>query len=110
MYKRQSVDWRDREIQAQDAPQQAVVSVYARGRDYHKVLRARLQTLALRLAAEVGPLGHRVFTDSAPVLEVELATRSGLGWRGKHTLALTRDAGSMFFLGEICLLYTSRCV
>ena len=58
-----SVDWRDREIQAQDAPQQAVVSVYARGRDYHKVLRARLQTLALRLAAEVGPLGHRVFTD-----------------------------------------------
>jgi epoxyqueuosine reductase len=54
-----------------------------------------------RLAAEVGPLGHRVFTDSAPVLEVELATRSGLGWRGKHTLPCTRDAGSMFFLGEI---------
>jgi epoxyqueuosine reductase len=51
--------------------------------------------------AEVGPLGHRVFTDSAPVLEVELATRSGLGWRGKHTLALHREAGSMFFLGEI---------
>jgi epoxyqueuosine reductase len=49
----------------------------------------------------VGPLGHRVFTDSAPVLEVELATRSGLGWRGKHTLALSRQAGSMFFLGEI---------
>jgi epoxyqueuosine reductase len=96
-----SADWREREIRAQDAPQQAVVSVYARGRDYHKVLRSRLQTLALRLAAEVGPLGHRVFTDSAPVLEVELATRSGLGWRGKHTLALTRDAGSMFFLGEI---------
>jgi epoxyqueuosine reductase len=57
--------------------------------------------LADRLAAEVGPLGHRVFTDSAPVLEVELATRAGLGWRGKHTLALQRDAGSMFFLGEI---------
>ena len=80
---------------------QAVISVYARGRDYHKVLRARLQTLADRLAAEVGPLGHRVFTDSAPVLEVELASRSGLGWRGKHTLALSRQAGSMFFLGEI---------
>ncbi len=82
-------------------PRRAMVSLYARGRDYHKVLRARLQALADRLAAEVGPYGHRVFTDSAPVLEVELAARSGLGWRGKHTLALHRDAGSMFFLGEI---------
>ena len=75
--------------------------MYARGRDYHKVLRNRLQKLADRLADEIGPLGHRCFTDSAPVLEVELATRTGLGWRGKHTLALARDAGSMFFLGEI---------
>jgi len=82
-------------------PGQAAVSVYARGRDYHKVLRSRLQKLADRLAAEVGPLGHRVFTDSAPVLEVELASRSGIGWRGKHTLTLHRDHGSMFFLGEI---------
>jgi epoxyqueuosine reductase len=82
-------------------PDQAQVSIYARGRDYHKVLRSRLQTLALRIAEAVGPLGHRVFTDSAPVLEVELAQRAGLGWRGKHTLALSRDAGSMFFLGEI---------
>jgi len=65
------------------------------------VLRARLQTLADRLAAEIGSFGHRVFTDSAPVLEVELAARSGLGWRGKHTLALSREAGSMFFLGEL---------
>jgi epoxyqueuosine reductase len=79
----------------------ANVSIYARGRDYHKVLRARLQTLADRLAARVGPLGSRVFTDSAPVLEVELAARSGIGWRGKHTLALQREGGSMFFLGEI---------
>src|SRR5882724_8163880 len=79
----------------------ATVSVYARGRDYHKVLRSRLQQLADRLADAVGPLGHRVFTDSAPVLEVELASRSGIGWRGKHTLALHREAGSMFFLGEI---------
>ena len=77
------------------------MSIYARGRDYHKVLRARLQSLADRLAAQVGPFGHRVFTDSAPVLEVELASRSGIGWRGKHTLALSREAGSMFFLGEI---------
>jgi epoxyqueuosine reductase len=82
-------------------PREATVSLYARGRDYHKVLRARLQTLAERLAGAVGPLGHRVFTDSAPVLEVELAQRSGQGWRGRHTLVLAREAGSMFFLGEI---------
>jgi epoxyqueuosine reductase len=94
-------DWIGREQAALLDPQRAVISVYARGRDYHKVLRQRLQRLAERLAAEVGPFGHRVFTDSAPVLEVELATRAGLGWRGKHTLALTREAGSMFFLGEI---------
>ncbi|MBL8307660.1 MAG: tRNA epoxyqueuosine(34) reductase QueG [Rubrivivax sp.] len=94
-------DWAEREAQRLRAPAEAVVSVYARGRDYHKVLRARLQSLAERLAAAVGPFGHRVFTDSAPVLEVELATRTGLGWRGKHTLALSREGGSMFFLGEI---------
>ncbi len=82
-------------------PAAAVVSSYARGRDYHKVLRARLQQLADRLADEIGPFGHRVFTDTAPVLEVELAARAGLAWRGKHTLALSRDAGSMFFLGEL---------
>ena len=94
-------DWREQEWLRLRAPHQAVVSVYARGRDYHKVMRARLEMLARQLSGLVGPLGHRVFTDSAPVLEVELATRSGLGWRGKHTLALRRDAGSMFFLGEI---------
>lgn len=95
--------WVDREWQRLQRPGEAVVSVYARGRDYHKVLRGRLQQLTERMAQAVGPLGHRVFTDSAPVLEVELAQRSGLGWRGKHTLALHRDAGSMFFLGEIFL-------
>jgi epoxyqueuosine reductase len=79
----------------------AYVSRYALGRDYHKVLRARLQRLAGRIEAAAGAFGHRVFTDSAPVMEVELAVRAGLGWRGKHTLALTRDAGSCFFLGEI---------
>jgi epoxyqueuosine reductase len=93
--------WQAVEWQRLADPAQATVSLYARGRDYHKVLRARLQTLAEALARQVGPLGYRVFTDSAPVLEVELATRGGLGWRGKHTLALARDAGSMFFLGEI---------
>jgi epoxyqueuosine reductase len=94
-------DWAARELRALAEPGRAVVSLYARGRDYHKVLRTRLQRLADRIAQAVGPFGHRVFTDSAPVLEVELATRAGLGWRGKHTLALARDAGSMFFLGEL---------
>ncbi len=79
----------------------AYVSRYALGRDYHKVMRARLQKLAVRIATEAGPHGYRVFTDSAPVMEVELARKSGLGWRGKHTLLLSREAGSYFFLGEI---------
>ena len=95
------VGWQAIEFDRLGRPQEAVVSIYARGRDYHKVLRNRLQTLADRIAASIGPFGHRVFTDSAPVLEVELASRSGIGWRGKHTLALHREAGSMFFLGEI---------
>jgi epoxyqueuosine reductase len=93
--------WQAIEWQRLGDASQAAVSSYARGRDYHKVLRRRLQDLADRLAQAVGPFGHRVFTDSAPVLEVELAARSGIGWRGKHTLALHREAGSMFFLGEI---------
>ena len=84
-------------------PEQAVISVYARGRDYHKVMRQRLQQLAHKLQEAVGPLGHRVFTDSAPLLEAELAVKSGLGWRGKHTLVLQRDVGSFFFLGEILI-------
>ena len=96
-------DWQAVEFARLERPTEAIVSVYARGRDYHKVLRTRLQKLAERIAAEVGPLGYRAFTDSAPVLEVELATRSGQGWRGKHTLVLNRDGGSMFFLGEIYL-------
>src|SRR5512143_461742 len=79
----------------------AYVSRYALGRDYHKVLRNRLQTLAEKISAEVGGHHFRVFTDSAPVLEVELAAKSGLGWRGKHTLLLNRQHGSWFFLGEI---------
>ena len=79
----------------------AYVSRYALGRDYHKVLRDRLQRLAERIAAVVGEFRFRVYTDSAPVLEVALAAKAGLGWRGKHTLLLTREAGSFFFLGEI---------
>ena len=95
------VGWQALEFARLADPAQGAVSVYARGRDYHKVLRARLQKLSERIAEAIGPLGHRVFTDSAPVLEAELAERSGQGWRGKHTLVLNRDAGSMFFLGEI---------
>ena len=93
--------WQAVEFAGLHDPLQGAVSVYARGRDYHKVLRSRLQKLCDRIAEAVGPMGHRVFTDSAPVLEAELAARSGQGWRGKHTLVLSRDAGSMFFLGEI---------
>ncbi|MGW8271391.1 MAG: tRNA epoxyqueuosine(34) reductase QueG, partial [Burkholderiales bacterium] len=85
-------------------PARAVIARYARGRDYHKVLRARLQTLCDRIHARVGDFGYRVFCDSAPVLEVALAAKAGIGWRGKHTLLLSREAGSWFFLGEI---YTS---
>ncbi|HQQ54645.1 MAG TPA: tRNA epoxyqueuosine(34) reductase QueG, partial [Ottowia sp.] len=94
-------DWQDVELARLGRPQEGVVSLYARGRDYHKVLRGRLQKLQDRIALAIGPFGHRVFTDSAPVLEVELASRSGQGWRGKHTLLLSREGGSMFFLGEI---------
>ncbi len=82
-------------------PERAYISRYALGRDYHKTLRARLVRLAQRMADAVGPFGYRVFTDSAPVFEVELARKAGLGWRGKHTLLLSRDHGSWFFLGEI---------
>ena len=95
--------WQGIEFARLDKPAEGTVSLYARGRDYHKVLRQRLQDLGERIAAAVGQLGYRVFTDSAPVLEVELATRGGQGWRGKHTLVLNREAGSMFFLGEIYL-------
>ncbi len=79
----------------------AYVARYALGRDYHKQVRSRLEQLARRIEAVAGPMGRRVFCDSAPVLEVEYGTRAGLGWRGKHTLLLTREEGSWFFLGEI---------
>jgi epoxyqueuosine reductase len=81
----------------------AYVSRYALGRDYHKVLRSRLQKLCDRIHDAVGPFGHRVFTDSAPVLEKALARNAGLGWIGKHTNLIDRNAGSYFFLGEIYL-------
>jgi epoxyqueuosine reductase len=79
----------------------AYISRYALGRDYHKVLRARLGKLADKIRTETGEFNFRVFTDSAPVMEVELAHKAQLGWRGKHTLLLSREHGSWFFLGEI---------
>jgi epoxyqueuosine reductase len=94
-------DWQVIELARSKQVGEGVVSLYARGRDYHKVVRSRLQKLSERIGAELASFGHRVFTDSAPVLEAELAARSGLGWRGKHSLVLNREAGSMFFLGEI---------
>ncbi|MBU3579540.1 tRNA epoxyqueuosine(34) reductase QueG [Polynucleobacter sp. 73C-SIWE] len=91
----------DAEWQRLEDPSQAVVSMYARGRDYHKVLRNRLQEFAKAIEEKIGTFGYRVFTDSAPLMEVELARKAGLGWRGKHTLLLNRESGSTFFLGEI---------
>ncbi|HSM11702.1 MAG TPA: tRNA epoxyqueuosine(34) reductase QueG [Lysobacter sp.] len=81
--------------------ERAYVARYALGRDYHKLMRQRLQRLADRIAEEVGPFGHRVFVDSAPVLERALARNAGLGWIGKHTCLIDKDGGSWFFLGEI---------
>ncbi|MCH8619363.1 tRNA epoxyqueuosine(34) reductase QueG [Undibacterium sp. TS12] len=98
-YLPQNENWRTAELA--QGPDMAVISLYARGRDYHKVLRNRLQQLAERIEQAIGPYGFRVFTDSAPVMEVALAAKAGLGWRGKHSLLLSREAGSMFFLGEI---------
>jgi len=100
--------WPDSTDRAQCRPAEEVladpalgyVSRYALGRDYHKTLRNRLQTLSEKISAEIGPFGHRVFVDSAPVMEVEFARLAGLGWRGKHTLLLTRE-GSWHFLGEL---------
>jgi epoxyqueuosine reductase len=98
------------ELDRLEQPQEAVISLYARGRDYHKILRAKLQILAAELEEKIahlqsneGGLQYRVFTDSAPIMEVELARKAGLGWRGKHTLLLHREFGSFFFLGEILI-------
>lgn len=82
-------------------PERAYISRYALGRDYHKVIRQRLEKFAQQLQTEIGAFGYRVFTDSAPVLEKPIAVKAGLGWMGKHTNILSRESGSWFFLGEI---------
>ena len=84
-----------------DHDSKAYVSRYALGRDYHKVLRARLKALGKKIEACIGPYGYRVFVDSAPVLEKPLAEKAGLGWIGKHTNLINKEAGSWFFLGEL---------
>ncbi len=84
-----------------DHPSKAYISRYALGRDYHKVMRRRLRALARRVEAEIGAFGYRVFVDSAPVLEKPLAEKAGLGWIGKHTNLINKEAGSWFFLGEL---------
>lgn len=97
----ESENWIEEETRRLHSPEVGVISMYARGRDYHRVVRSRLLKLTQKIQHQIDPLGHRVFCDSAPVAEVELAKASGVGWRGKHTLALQRDGGSLFFLGEI---------
>ncbi len=82
-------------------PTLGFISRYALGRDYHKVMRKRLQKLSDRIKTEIGEFGYRVFVDSAPVLEKALAEKSGLGWIGKHTNLINKKAGSWFFLGEV---------
>jgi epoxyqueuosine reductase len=84
-----------------DHPSRAYVSRYALGRDYHKLMRRRLRTLAQRIEKRIGEFGYRVFVDSAPVLEKAIAEKAGLGWVGKHTNVINRNEGSWFFLGEL---------
>lgn len=102
-YRPVAEDWRDEAWRTIGTPGRAYVSRYALGRDYHKVVRQRLNAMLADMRRLWGDVGGRVFCDSAPVLEVELARRAGLGWRGKHTLLLSRERGSMFFLGTLYL-------
>ncbi len=103
-YRPQDADWQAQAWTRLEASEQAYVSCYALGRDYHKIVRSRLQKLANLLCIKYGDFAYRAFCDSAPVMELPLAAQAGLGWRGKHTLLLNRDHGSMFFIGS---LYTS---
>jgi len=94
-------NWIESAWRTLDAPERAYVARYALGRDYHKVVRGRLQRLSDQISEAIGPFGYRVFCDSAPVMEVELAKRAGLGWRGKNTLLIHPQRGSTFFLGTL---------
>lgn len=96
-----ALDWKDTEQARMSDVLAARVSMYARGRDYHRVIRSRLQKLADRMQEEIGSFGYRVFADSAPVMEVAFASKAGLGWQGKNNLLINRNAGSLFFIGEM---------
>jgi epoxyqueuosine reductase len=100
-YRPQDPLWQAQAWASLGEAEQAYVSCYALGRDYHKIIRARLQKLAEKLCERYGDFSYRAFCDSAPVMELPLAERAGLGWRGKHTLLLNRDHGSMFFIGSL---------
>lgn len=100
-YRPREPDWLDRAWASLAQPDMGNVSLYARGRDYHKVLRSKLKALGQRLQQVLPALRFRAFCDSAPVMEVELAQRASLGWRGKNTLLLNRQSGSIFFLGSL---------
>jgi epoxyqueuosine reductase len=98
-------NWQTQAWQTIEKTDQAYISLYARGRDYHKVFKKSLEKFAQTLQGQMNGMQYRVFVDSAPILEVSLAEKAGLGWRGKHTLLINRQAGSMFFLGEILTDY-----
>jgi epoxyqueuosine reductase len=104
-YKPRDPNWLETAWATLSIGEQAYVARYALGRDYHKIVRGRLQKLMARIAETVRPMGYRVFSDSAPIMEVELAQRAGLGWRGKHTLLLSREQGSLFFIGTVLTDY-----
>jgi epoxyqueuosine reductase len=99
--KESDIDWRNTELNGLQDPEKATISIYARGKDYHRVMRKRLAKLAKKISSEVDSYGFRACVDSAPLLEVELAQKSGLGWRGKNTLLLRKNEGSFFFLGSL---------
>lgn len=100
-YAPNEADWIDQDWRKVNTSGLGYVSHYARGRDYHKRVRGQLQKLADVISEKIGPHGYRAFCDSAPVMEVALAEHAGLGWRGKHTLMLNREQGSVFFLGSL---------
>ncbi|MDA9689148.1 tRNA epoxyqueuosine(34) reductase QueG [Betaproteobacteria bacterium] len=98
-------DWQKVELTKLEKPDYGYVSIYARGRDYHKVLKKKLKSFADKIGAVTGEFGHRACVDSVPIFEIELAVLGGIGWRGKNTLLLNKDHGSIFFLGVLLLDY-----
>ena len=98
-------DWQKVELKKLECPDKGYVSIYARGRDYHKVLKKNLKIFADKISSITGKFGHRACVDSVPIFEIELAVLGGIGWRGKNTLLLNKDHGSIFFLGVLLLDY-----